>query len=388
MGSRRDLWVLVGVLVVLVVIWVATVPGSLERSATDPRLSTYRVSPQGGLALRFLLEETGTATERRRVPLTRGALPPVLALLAPVQPPSPAEISALMTWLRGGGTLIHVPGPRDPTLDSLGLATVSLLPDSVPVLKEVSWEGTVAVPADHRWTEGIDSVTGVSQALAKLPGGAEVLLETRDGRPVAARLPVGEGSVLLLTSPGPLRNRSLRTSGAALLMARAATELTEGGGTLVFDEYHHGYRANAGPVGATAGFLRDTPPGRAVAQLLVLGVLGVLVAGWRFGRPLDRSPAPRRSPTEHVTALSAALRRAGARETARRLLLSGLARRLGRPPPATSEDRAAFLEWLEGRPRSREAAGAFVEAWKRGRSADLTSLARHADRITELEGAP
>lgn len=388
MGSRRDLWLLVGILVALVVIWVATVPGSVERSATDPRLSTYRVSPQGGLALRFLLEETGTVTERRRVPLTRGPLPPVLALLAPVEPPSPAEISALMTWLRGGGTLIHVPGPRDPVLDSLGLATVSLLPDSMPVLKEVRWEGTVAVPADHRWTEGIDSVSGISQALAKLPPNAEVVLEARDGRAVAVRLPVGEGSVLLLTSAEPLRNRSLRTSGAALLMVRAATELTEGGEALVFDEYHHGYRADAGPVGATAGFLRDTPPGRTVAQLLVLGVLGVLVAGRRFGRPLDRSPAPRRSPTEHVTALSTALRRAGARETARRLLLSGLARGLGRPPPATSEDRAAFLEWLEGRPRSREAAVAFVEEWKRGRSADLTSLARHADRITELEGAP
>nr|MBA4159277.1 hypothetical protein [Gemmatimonadota bacterium] len=66
---------------------------------------------------------------------------------------------------------------------------------------------------------------------------------------------------------------------------------------------------------------------------------------------------------------------------ARRLLLAGLARRLGRPAPAQGRE-AEFLEQLaHGLPAACEPAAALLAEWGRGPRADLVSLTHHADRL-------
>jgi hypothetical protein len=119
-------------------------------------------------------------------------------------------------------------------------------------------------------------------------------------------------------------------------------------------------------------------------QLLAACALLLWAAGRRFGAPLPPPPLRRRSPLEHVEALAGAYRQAGARRTARRLLLAGLARRLGRRVPP---DDAAAGEMLDrmatNAPVGREAAEALRRDFRRGTDADLVALARGVDRYLD-----
>ncbi|MBV9773747.1 MAG: hypothetical protein JO040_07350, partial [Gemmatimonadetes bacterium] len=156
------------------------------------------------------------------------------------------------------------------------------------------------------------------------------------------------------------------------------------GTALRFDEYHHGFQGGGSAVGATLRFLRHAPLGRMALQLAAAGVGLLLLLGWRFGAPLPPPPVRRRSPLEHVEALAGAYRQAGARATARRLLVGGLARRLGRQGPRDPRGEGELLERLGTRlPVGREAAQAVQKEWSRGDEADLVVLARDMDRLLE-----
>jgi hypothetical protein len=185
--------------------------------------------------------------------------------------------------------------------------------------------------------------------------------------------------VIAWSDPAPLSNIALREdSDAALLFARAVAGV---GSTVHFDEYHHGYRGGGSPVAATLRFLGETRPGHAALQLAAAGLGLLFLLGRRFGAPLAPAPALRRSPLEHVEALAGAYRQAGARRTARRLVLAGLARRLRTPPPAEGAE-AEYLERLAARlPQGRDTARALRAEWARGTRGDLTEFARLADRL-------
>jgi hypothetical protein len=189
--------------------------------------------------------------------------------------------------------------------------------------------------------------------------------------------------VVAWSDPRPLTNDELRRSGAAHLFARSTVELAGGPRTVHFDEYHHGYRGGGSAVAGTLRFLRDRPWGHVAVQWMVVGLGLLLLAGRRFGAPVAPQPARRRSPLEHVEALAGAYRQGGARRTARRLLLAGLARRMGRrtPPEGTGEREA--LEKLTSFAGAGPAAAALLDEWKKGDAADLVALSRDVDRLLE-----
>lgn len=382
MGSRREQVLAVALILLVVVLALFAAPDP-ERRSFDPRLSSLRSTPQGAMALYLLLEELDIPVERRLTPyVDADPLAGPLALLAPTQSPSPAEVAALIDWIERGGELIYVATPPDPVLEALGL--------------ELEWiaasperpfaAGVEARPVPHRWTEETDRVAGFRWAFAELSavageGGVTPLLRTEDEEVVALALRRGAGRVVAWSDPRPLSNQELRTSGAALPFARAAAELTGREGTLYFDEYHHGYRAGGSPVQALLGFLRHTGPGRAALQLLVVAAGLLLLLGRRFGSPHPPPPARRRSPLEHVEALAGAYHQAGARTTARRLLVAGLARRLGRAAPPAGRE-AEFLERLDSRAAAgRESARELLAEWRKADRADLVTLTRLADRL-------
>jgi hypothetical protein len=157
------------------------------------------------------------------------------------------------------------------------------------------------------------------------------------------------------------------------------------GDTLWFDEYHHGFMDGGGNLlGGMMRYAGRVLPAGLWIQLLLAVALLLWGAGRRFGAPLPPPPLRRRSPLEHVEALAGAYRQAGARRTARRLLMAGMARRLGRRAPP---DEAAAGEML-GRmarqsPVAREAAAQLEQDFKRGGDADLVSLARGVDRYLD-----
>jgi hypothetical protein len=84
-----------------------------------------------------------------------------------------------------------------------------------------------------------------------------------------------------------------------------------------------------------------------------------------------------------VDALAGAYEKAGARETARRLLVAGLARRLGRRAPAAPAAEKEMLARLSAHPTAGDAARALNDEWQKGRMADLVALARDVDRYLD-----
>jgi hypothetical protein len=375
-GSGRDRALMVALIAIVGILALIAAPEE-ERDERDLRPSTFHAGESGARALFLVLERVGVRADRRLAPyVDADTLAGPLALLAPAQPPTPAEREALRTWVEAGGTLLYAARPDDPTLETLGL-TLDPGPPG----------GVTAQPAGHPLAEGLEPVDGFRWTFADssrgLGGaGAEAVLATPAGRPAVVVLEVGRGRVVAWSDVGPLRNRALRESGAALAFARTAAAAAGPDGVLWFDEYHQGYRGDGSPVAATLRFLRDEPAGRMALQLGLAGLLLLLAAGWRFGAPVPPPPARRRSPLEHVDALAGAYRQAGARATARRLLLGGLARRLGRAGPRDARGGDELLERLGTRlPVGREAAGALREEWAKGDRADLVALARDVDRL-------
>ncbi len=379
---------MVALIVIVGILAILAAPAE-DGGDTDARPSTFHDGEPGARALYLALERLGVPVDRRlSAYVDADSLRGPLVLMAPAEPPTPAELRALRAWVEAGGTLFYVARPGDPALDELGLALVSLAPDSLGAVRRAAWRGIDAVPVAHdAATVGARPIRGVRWAFAGRSAafrrsGAYTLFATRGGDRVVSGFRLGRGRVVAWSDAGPLRNGVLRESGAALPFARTAALATARGDTLRFDEYHQGYRDGGSAVGATLRFLREEPAGHAALQLGLAGMLLLLAAGWRFGAPVPPPPARRRSPLEHVEALAGAYRQAGARATARRLLLAGLARRLGRPGPRDAREAGELLERLGTRlPVGREAAGTVRGEWAKGDRADLVALARDVDRL-------
>jgi hypothetical protein len=308
----------------------------------DPRASSYLAGPNGARALFLLVDELGMTVEQLLHPWSEQLPGAALVVLAPQQPPTPREVDALLDWIDEGGTLIYGFGATgDAVAEALGLQLRRTRPDTLGALETVRWTGVAAYPArgtahagDGRWREGVDSVPGfrtvfhdTSPALQR--GNVDVVLRTQAGAPTLVLLEWGDGRVIAWSDAAPLRNDLLRDGAAALIFARMAHDALDDGDALVFDEYHHGYRQGS-PARALLRFVSGTGAGRAVLQASLAGLLLLLLYGHRLGAPLVQVTGRRRSPLEHVDAVAAAYEKAGARQTARRLIVAGLERRLGR----------------------------------------------------------
>jgi hypothetical protein len=297
---------------------------------SDPRPSTYVAAPLGARALYDVLREVKIPISRRLEPFAdAGPLKGPLAVLAPTEPPSAGEVHALAQWVRGGGTLIYAARRRDPTLDTLGLGLRTLARDTG--YAELLDRGRAATVAAGALTQGVGVVDGFRRGFE--PASAALnhatVLAAAGAVPVVLDYRFGKGRVIAWSDAYPLVNHTLRRSRGALLFARTAADAAKGG-TLWFDEYHHGFSSGGGTLAGLTRFLARQGAGHAALQVAV-ALLGLLLLfGRRFGAPLPPPPTRRRSPLEHVDALAGAYRQAGAAQTARRLLMAGLARRLGR----------------------------------------------------------
>jgi hypothetical protein len=116
---------------------------------------------------------------------------------------------------------------------------------------------------------------------------------------------------------------------------------------VIFDEYHHGLGNHGNALRAIRGALFDTPVGRAGLQLLVAGLVLLLALGARPIAARPRMRLERRSPLEHVGALSRAYMQKGATRLAARRLVHGIRRRHG--TAARTGDDDAYLRRLAER---------------------------------------
>ncbi|HET9003831.1 MAG TPA: hypothetical protein VFN39_07485 [Gemmatimonadaceae bacterium] len=201
-------------------------------------------------------------------------------------------------------------------------------------------------------------------------------------RPAVLGMPVGEGRIVVVADAGILRN-SLLSQHDLVILPQRLLEWTAPSvaSPVIFDEYHHGLGNHGSALRAIRGALFSTPVGRAGVQLLFAGLVLLLALGARPIAARARMRLERRSPLEHVGALSRAYMQKGATRLAARRLVRGIRRRHG--AAARSSDDEAYLRRLaERHPALAPSVERLVKATKNPVSPrELTELADDIDMI-------
>jgi len=265
--------------------------------------STYSSGTGGYKVLYLWLQELGIPVERWEKDLR--SLPPradVLVLMEPRLGPEPGELKSLEGWVARGGTLFIASRTPVPFLAPFGLGLAGYRGEGRD-------EGTRFQPGPClRGKRDIRS-QGHLDLTSNRPG-LVILVRDKWGALIGV-VEKGKGRVIALSDPGLFSNLKLR-QGDHARMALEFLLCHLGQGTLLVDEYHHGYGRATSLIGHVLG--------SGVQGLLFQGGLILLVlwaaAGRRFGppRPLPKEEA--RSPMEYVRAMAGLFQRAGANRLA------------------------------------------------------------------------
>jgi len=265
--------------------------------------TTYSSGTAGYKALYLWLKDLGIPVERwerdlKSLPAQAG----VLVLFEPRLGPESGELMELEGWVRRGGTLFIGTQMPSPFLTPFGVGVGQDKGES-------GEEGPRVQPGSYiRGKRDIRSERHIDIS----PGPAELVVHIQDRwGALLGVVEKGKGRVMVLTDPGLFSNLRLKQGDHG----RLALELLLshlGEGTLLVDEYHHGYGRATSVIGHVLG--------SGLLGFLVQGGLILLVlwaaAGRRFGppRPLPRE-APR-SPMEFVRAMAGLFQRARANRLA------------------------------------------------------------------------
>jgi hypothetical protein len=306
-------------------------------------LTTRSSSLNGAKGLRELFDRLGRHTSERLVPFR----PPldstaVYFVLGNVVDMSGTETHALLDAVRNGARAVVVPEGGGDLADSLGIRASErsaiafhALADSlfgsydqVDSVHELF--GAYGARTFHRYLEA--SPTSDSDTAATWPPQAtsflNVRIVTEHSRPEIAIMPLRRGEVVMIADPSFLRNDILRRTAGAVLAVRLVERIDRSGrAPLVFDEFHQGFGSTDSPIDVLVDALTLTRPGRATLEIALAGLLYLMVIGIRPIAPVSRVKLERRSPLEHVGALSRAYEAIGASKLAVRRLVRGVRRR-------------------------------------------------------------
>lgn len=326
---NRDIWLALGLFVVLVGITIAAAIYQTQELAGPP-LASFSNAPDGARALRQWLDRTGYTTSDAVSEDFR--LPEDTTLVLMLEPNSdfgPSVWEEIDGWVAAGGTLL-LAGNGWGTLLAVEhfdfqLVYSSNIPAELAAQTPLftSPPLTTTVPVQSRAffrTARTDYVTHLS---------------AEDG-PVLVSFEQDKGRVILCATAFPFSNAGLKEAGNPTLVLNllAAARAPEGArqrGQVWFDEWHHGVRPSIETVTGPEQWLLKTPAGQALLFSAGVIFLALLLQGRNFGRPV---PMPqelsRRTPLEFITALANLNRRAGHRMSVLRLYHQWLKRELGR----------------------------------------------------------
>ncbi len=365
MSSRLEIKLAVLLAVAIgVAVWAAH--RTPKPPAEDYRASTFLTGPSGSRAVYEVLVKLGRPVQRRRAPLSTFSAdtsrrPALLVVLNPWIPMQSTELEQIVRYVKAGGAVLsagngggvlHCAGwrlkPDRWTDDSVNVSTSSDLRPLPPVARVLEPRPTDSTKTERRGLEGLvkhqpDSANSCAQLV---PERREPLLYAANGLPVLLRLWYpGGGSVTLASDAGWFTNRVWRDSDVPLVLLPLLTSPRGERGRIVFDEYHQGFRRDEQSVTSlTWDWLRHSPVGWAVLQILAIALVWLAVMAVRFGPARDVVERRRRSPLEHLDALGAGLESAQDDETAVQRLIAGLQRRLS---VSRAERPDAWLEALE-----------------------------------------
>ena len=319
-----------------------------------------------------VLVRLGRPSERRRTALftlteeTRRP-PAVLVELAPPIPLQDAELDEVAAFLLGGGAVIaagsgggitRCVGWRAPAAGE-GFRRDSLAVKQPPELTGVRLPRATRVL--ERWTRArrderlqslVKGTEDEESCAALIATRTDTVVAVEDGRPVILKLHYrGGGTLTLAADPGWFTNEVWRGTDAAVLLLPllAHPAPPERPGLVAWDEYHQGFgEERAGSLaGHTWRWLRESPTGWAILQLIAVALLWLALTAVRFGPARAVIERRRRSPLEHLEALGAGLESAADADTAVLRMTHGLQRRLSRTGNPGSGDLRPWLESLE-----------------------------------------
>jgi hypothetical protein len=338
------------------------------------RLTTFGADAYAARGVHDVMARLGWQVERRRAPL-RAPLDTaaVYAILDPPIPVSATEVSALLAAVRSGASALVVPTSGSALADSLGVRQSGAILSQLPVVEhEGHGSEDDAAPAITRAARKLETFDRYLRPVPRseedttpeFPTGAQALVSVRtrarrstpeEVHPAMMALRVGRGRVLAISDASFLRNGAVREGDAAVLAVRMFEWLDPTrSAPVVFDEYHQGFGQEDSMPIVIRDALLHTAAGRAFLQVAAAGLLLLLVYGVRPIAPTARRTIERRSPLEHVGALSRAYEQIGATRLATRRLVRGLRRR--RPMGvASSLDDDAYLALLRARKPQLEA---------------------------------
>jgi len=347
-------------LVAILVITAILAPGGPDTAGRE--LSTRSRAIDGAHGLRAVLDALGWHTRERLTPYagTLDTAATYVMLGTPLDP-SAHEIHTLLNTVRHGANAIVVPERGSAIAESIGVQTarrtfIPLRPtsdslfgsaDRVDSVREAF--GELSARTFHTYLEG--TPPSDSDSVGAWPASARTLLSVgkRDIKPEIAVLPMGRGQVVAIADPTFLRNDVLRKTAGAVLAVRILENVDPARRSpIVFDEYHQGYGEQTSMPAVLREALLGTSWGRAILQLGAAALLYLLVIGVRPIAPSSRARYERRSPLEHVSALSRAYEAIGATGLAAQRLVRGVRRR--HPLGTTSQlSDDAYLALLRAR---------------------------------------
>jgi hypothetical protein len=286
--NLRTAIVSAGVCVILLIVISAL---SLQSSSDfiNRRPSTFFTDITGARAIFLVIQRVFPGTDQWRRPLSELSTQPgterfTMIVMAPEQPLSEAEVAVFDRWISNGGQLIlaakeewriRKPHQSDQTEEKFDL------------------RGFLA-------RHGMQPITGILGENAT----SAAVVKTE-----------GAGRIVYVPDAYAFSNGTLRQTDDAVWLA---DRISEWGGAVFFDEYHHGFGQKRAMLPLMGIFL-ISPWGMVSLQLGLAGLVYLFGYRRRFGSPIEELPIERTSPVEAVEALG------GLFETARASALSARA---------------------------------------------------------------
>jgi hypothetical protein len=336
-------------------------------SDVDPRRSTYLAGPSGARGFADALGALGVQVVRHRRSVDwlddaagrQGALVAVLGPSTPLTSLEGARIAELRQDLLLAGARAerattcfgYRVSRRPPTAIVRPAGSAGPLPRAQA---ELVRHLARSVTDSSEVTDGRIVTCAVPEPLR-----VDTLLQTTNGRLVALALAYAGGRrVVLIADDRLISNRVMRETAAGPFVLGLVVHRYR---RVVVDELHHGYQASGSLAAATLDWSLRSPWGWAVWQLAIVGLIGLLAAGVRFGPVRTAIDRRRRSPLEHLRALATALAAARGHDVAVRLMVQGLRRRLSRTGRAVRGEPDAWLETLGPSLRTERGRAALAE---------------------------
>lgn len=321
--SEYRILLALAVLTAAVISWLAW-QGMVHETGSDDVRTTLSAKEHGLLACYMLLERLDVPVERSHTMLRpdRLAEAGVVFLIDPVIAMTTYETTDLRAWVTQGGVLITTETPSDlglhgssdPGQDRSGWyqspsATTKV--DRQPLARDVL--------KTHFQT---DDVFEMTPRVPDKPGDVLTPLYTDDHGIRIGEHPLGRGRIIFLSDCSFLANDHIGRADDAVLAANLVSyaRAVSGTGSVLFDEYHFGHRGFNEGLGVLAGLLFTTSAGWAVLTLTVAGLGLLYYMGRQFGPRRGLGKQRRRSKLEHVYAVGATYRFAGAHHLALRLI--------------------------------------------------------------------